>query len=266
MAVFLLVLLMTAAAQPVELEDAVKWYWDYLQARDKNSALEFVAPESRQDFSIRREPFFRSWKLVDIELKSETRASVTVAVDRMVEGAGRFFKTGLAEDWVFDGQTWKVQVKKVSPEDLTRIYNPPSADSEENPPEGLRVLPELVKIEFLSRTQRAAVIIFNGLDQPVEITALELDPERFEIIERSEKINPGGRGKIAIRYTGSENEKELRSRIKFVLKEGDGADEKAIEIPILYNHVSAATRGLFALSDEEVKKLKRGDKLTPVIQ
>lgn len=266
--VLLLLLLFLSIPEKAQLEKAVAAYWNYLAKQQKNEALELVFAESRNEFILRREPVFRSWKLVSIEPQPEQSglpsAVVTVSIERMMEGSpGRFYDYPVQELWVFDGQSWKVKVKRLSGEAFQRIYG--SAKVREQPlPATLQVLPTLLKIHFLSNTQRGSIVIRNGLETSAQVLSFDYDHEKFELVEKPTEVKPGETAKITLRYSGDEIGKDLQSEVKLLL--GQGGEEKAFAIPVVYNYLSSGARGLFGLTEEQARKLKRGDKLTPAIQ
>ena len=247
--------------------------WNKMGKREKNQALEFVLPESRNHFILRPEPSFRSWRLVKIEPQPEgdglpsaavglPAAAVTVSIDRMVQAVPiSFSEVTIVDLWVFDGQSWKVKVRKPG-QAIQQIFGSPA--TEEPLPALLQVLPKLLKIHFLSQIQLGSIVIRNGLETSAQLVSLEYDPARFEVVEKPSRVKAGETAKIVIKYRGDEVEKDLRSEVRLVLEQG--GEEKVFPIPVLYNYLSPGARGLFGLTEEKARKLKRGDKVTPVIK
>ena len=181
-----------------------------------------------------------------------------------MEGSpGRFYDYPVQELWVLDGQGWKVKVKRLSGETFQRIYGPEKV-TKQPLPAVLQVFPELLKIHFLSNTQRGSIVIRNGLETSAQVLSLDYDHAKFELMEKPTEVKAGEMVKIILRCSSDEIEKDLRSEIKLVLEQG--GEEKIFSIPVLYNYLSRGARGLFGLSEEQAGKLKRGEKLTPVIQ
>ena len=260
----LLVSLPESVPDQVELEKDVTAYWNALMRRDKNAALEWVLSESRNNFILRREPLFRSWRLVEIKPASENEAKVTVSLEQMVEGAPGFYHTKVGENWVFDGQVWKVRVKRITAEEFKKVYQGSGQKSPPQLPPILQVLPQLLKIHFLTPSQRGVMVVRNGLEVPARVVRVEYDQEKFELLEKPAVVQAGGQGKIIIKHIGEEVEKELKSQVTLVLEQG--AQEQVFSIPVLYNHLSPGARGLLGLTEEKAQKLRRGDKVAPVIQ
>lgn len=260
-------LLFLSLPEKAELEKAVATYWDDLMKPDKNSALRFVLPESRNAFILRREPFFRSWKLVGIEPKLEQdgtpSAAVTVLIEKMMEGApGNFFNLEVKELWIFGEGNWKVRVEKVTPETFLRPFQ--RTIPQPSKPNTLQVLPKQLKIHFLSAEQQGSIVVRNGLEAPAQVIRLEHDQQKFEVAELPVEVKPGETVRLTIRYKGDEIAKDLKSQITLTLKQG--GEESVYTIPVIYNYLSPGARGLFGLTEEKAQKLKRGDKLTPVIE
>ena len=250
--------------QKAELERAVTAYWAALMKQDKNSALQWVLAEARNNFILRREPLFRSWQLEKLEAKSENEAQVTVTLERMIGGVPGFYNTKVKEDWVFDGQTWKVRVEKVSAEAFREMYRRSGQKSQAPLPQKLEVYPKLVKIHFLNPSQRGLILVQNGLETPAQVVRIGYDENKFKLLDKPDEVQPGERGKITITYIGEEIEKDLKSQVTLVLKQG--VQEQFFSIPVIYNYLSPGARGLLGLTQEQAQKLKRGDKVTPAIQ
>ncbi len=260
----LLVPLPESVPNQVELEKRVTAYWNALMKRDKDVALEWVLPESRNNFILRREPLFRSWRLVAINPASENEAKVTVSLEQMVEGAPGFYDTKVGENWVFDGQVWKVRVRRITAEALKKIYQGKSQKSQLQLPPILQVFPQLLKIHFLTPSQRGVIVVRNGLEIPVQVVRVEFDQKHFQLLEKPAVVQPGEQGKIVIKHIGDEIGKDMNSLVTLVLEQG--AEEQVFFIPVLYNYLSPGARGLLGLTEEKAQKLRRGDKVIPMIR
>lgn len=250
---YFLLIFATVPQQP-ELEKAVTAYWNFLVQGEKSSALRFVLPEAHNNFIMRREPPFRAWKLVGSQPKSHNEAIVTVEVERMMMGGAGFYWQKVEETWIFDSQQWKIRIE-LPADPLRKLYNPPPESQEEKRPAELQVVPEWVEINFLEQLQRGTFLVRNGLDSPVDEVHLELDQEKFAIVDKPEYIKPNADGLITIEYKGNEIAKELRSQVRLTVKQA--GQEKVFNIPILYNHLTPGARGLFGLTEEAAQKLTR---------
>ena len=254
--------------QQKELEKRIYSYWDLLLARDKHATLQYVESESRNRFIQRREPYFRSWEPIAIEKRSETEALVTVRIDRLMEASRTYYKTPVKEIWVLGGEGWQVRMPELSSKDLARLY---SQKEEEKPAKKLtgelRILPRPIKINFFNPANLGSIFVFNGLSVPVRVTRVEVDEEKFQLKQKVDEVASGERGKITIRYLGDEEDKDLTSEIRvFVERVSEEAGEEVFAVPVLYNHLSPASRALFGLNTAKAKKLKRGDILRPVVR
>lgn len=247
-----------------QLEESVTTYWNSLMKREKSAVLELVYPASRNDFILRQEPLFRSWRLVRIEPQLETggtrSAAVTVSIEQMLTNApGQFVNLEVQELWLWDGTSWKVRVKKPSLEAYHQIFKSPAKPSL---PKTLQVTKQ-VRIHFLSKAQQGSIVVQNGLQEPVQLLHLDFDQEKFDLVERPEKVTPGKIGRITLEYKGDEIAKDLKSQVALTLKQG--AEEHVFAIPVIYNYLSPGARGLFGLTEEKARKLKRGETPTPVL-
>jgi hypothetical protein len=90
------------------------------------------------------------------------------------------------------------------------------------------------------------------------------DETRFELVQRPSRIEAGHAADLMLHYKGTENDKNLQSQMSLVLKHGN--QEKLFQVPIIYNYLSEGARGLFGLTEEQARNLKRGDKVAPAIK
>ncbi len=267
---FPLILLLLAASLPqqAELEKRIGSYWDLLLAQDKNAALQYVEPESRNRFIQRRTPYFRSWEPMGIEEQSETKALVRVRIDRLMEASRSFYKMPVKEVWVLGDEGWHLQLPQLTSKALGELY---SGRKEEKPAKKLtgelRLLPQSLKIHFLNQTNRGSVFLFNGLSVPVQVTRIEYDKEKFILEEKVGEVASGEKAKISIRYLGDEEDKDLTSELRVFVEGGseEGGGEM-FDVPVLYNHLSPAARALFGLNEARAKELERGDPFRPTVQ
>ncbi len=239
-------------------------YWDALVERDKATALEFVEPASRNNFILRRESIMQEWTLQSIEMKSESRARVTVLVDREINGIV-FGKAGFSEDWILQGPQWMVSVPKV---DQTEVFKQLTRNAENSDPEPLsgevRVVPPDLKIWFLSPRQDGMVRVRNERQAVLSVTSIEYDASLFRLVAAPEVLQSGEQAELRIEYLGDEIKKNLPG--KLVLNLDYGGQPEAIEIEVLYNFFSDSSRGLFGLTKEEADKLPRGAVPRPVLK
>ncbi len=241
------------------LEARVAQYWDLLVGQDKASALEYVTPETRNHFINRREPLMASWRLVSVDRVSDSEAEVEVVVERQIPGLQGLHAIEVMERWVRSDQ-WRVAVRAVSAREL---MPPPSRRSVVRSGE-VGFAPSELKIPFLHPKQLGRVELFNGLAEPIEISGMQWDETRFEVVEAPQEIPPGEQRRLLLRYRGDEVPKNLRSRLTVTLAD-PRAGETRLEIPVVYNYFSDGARGLFGLTKEEADRVRRGDKLIPVL-
>ena len=263
-------LIFSGSTVNTELTPAVQTYWNLLEKGDKIGALEYVVLRGRNAFIRRREPPFRSWKLIKIEPRSQQEALVTVEIDQLLVLAGTYYPMPVKESWVREEGRWRVRVVQPTPDMLKNLYTGQSETPEEPGVPHLEVLPNRVKIHFLDRSQKGLIQIQNNLHGPVWVSRIEFDQTRFELLETGESIGPGQKLKVIFRYIGKESQKQLKSEVRLFLKRGlrdsIGKDkEELFAIPVLYNYVSPGARGLLGLTQEKLLQLERGEHPAPVL-
>ena len=251
-----------------ELEKSVRTFWDLLQKGDKVGALRYVAPESQNPFLNRRTNTFRSWKLDRIELRSPDEALVTVKVEQTLVQPGTYYPVPKREVWIRHPEGWRIRIRPRNPEQFKRAFVGGPAPRRRGPEPGtLKVVPKLVKIHFLDRKQRGAVRIRNGLSETVQISRIDYDKTRFELLESADSVAPGQDLLLSFRYIGKESRKGLRNELRLILKRGGDGESKGklFTIPVLYNYVSPGAKSLLGLGGRKLDQLKRGETVKPVL-
>lgn len=242
---------------PQGLEGAVQAYWDHLLRHQRSQALAFVSDETRPSFLARHEPPFRSWQLSAIEPQEDGFCRVTVVVDRLIQDG--FFAWKVREDWIQTEQGWKVNI----PDQASARKRVWQTHRPVKPLPGVvDLLPDDLRLHYFSGSQKGTVFVRNGSDEPIRVSGLSYDEERFELVESVEVVAAQSVGRISIRYRGGENEKGLRSELKFRLTTPEGG-ERAVSVPIAYNVISQAARNLLGLTPEQAQELHKEDKLAP---
>lgn len=245
----------------MELQDAVARYWTAVVQGDKMAALEWVAEDSRKAFLSRRDLPVRSWLLSGVEWISQEEAKVSIEVE-IFGGAGPgLIPTKVVQRWLREEGRWRVEIPRPEPEVQRRLF---SGSQDSLLPPRLEILPQTVKIHFLNEAQVGTLVIRNGLPEAASVKAVKLDPERFEIVQKPETVEAGKTEPLVFRYIGQEQDKELSSRGEIVVEQGGKTTVFVFEI--LYNHLSAATRNFFGLTEEKARRLRRGDRLTPAVE
>ncbi len=245
------------SGRPEGLESAVQAYWDHLMGHRKIQAMAFVTTESRSHFLARQAPPFRSWELVGIEPRPGGGYQVAVVADRLIQDG--FYNWKVREDWFLTEDGWQVRFQDQAAKRRMIWQQQVSV----KPNEGvLDVRPTALRLHFFSASQTGTVWIRNGLPEAVEVAEIEYDRERFELLESVERIPAGSVAKIRLRYRGEESEKGLESELNLKLR-NSGNGEAAYRIPITYNLISRAARGLLGLTPEAAQELKKGDQAAP---
>lgn len=246
-----------------QLRESVEKYWQAMEERDKYSALEYVLPESRNAFIQRRDFIFREWQLQEIRpVTGQAKARVHVSVERLMEQSGTFYRTPVRQTWVYRDGRWYLSVPQVGSKRVHELLYGLNREQSRVVEGEIRVLPDIVKMSFLNPVQRGAIVIQNGLEQPLRLINLEVDNRQIEVEELPEQVAAKSETKVYLRYLGEEEEKDLRSQVRLVLEDGEGKQHEH-SVQILYNHISETTKAFFGLTDEQARQLKKGEKLTP---
>ncbi|MDE2926808.1 MAG: hypothetical protein OXT71_10465 [Acidobacteriota bacterium] len=257
----------TPAVDP-ELEKSVQAFWDLLQKGDKVGALQYVVPESRNPFLNRPTNNFRSWELDRIELRAPDEALVTVKLQQMLLPSASYYPVPTREIWIRQPDGWRIRILPPNPEQFRRAFIGGPAPKPSGPNPGtLEVVPRQVKIHFLDRTQQGAVRIRNGLSETVQISRIDYDRTRFELLESAGSVAAGQDLRLSFRYIGNESGKGLRNELRLLLKRGgdEDAKEQLFTVRVLYNYVSPGARGLLGLTGKKLDQLKRGESVKPVV-
>jgi len=246
-----------------QLRERVEKYWQAMEKRDKYAALEFVLPESRNAFIQRREFVFRNWQLEEIQaVQDGAKAQILVSVERLMEQSGTFYPTPIRQTWVYQDDHWYLSVPKVGSKGVHELLYGLNRKQSRVIEGEIRVLPDVVKMSFLNPVQRGAIVIQNGLEQPLRLISLKVDNQQIQVEGLPEQVAAKSEAKVYLRYLGDEEEKDLRSRARLVLEDEEGTQHE-YSVQILYNHISETTKAFFGLTDEQARQLKRGEKLTP---
>jgi len=266
MVTFLLLLALLSPQIPheSELKDAVSAYWTLMTKGEKAAAMKFVLPSCQNDFVNRPEPRIRTWRLLSVQPVSDTEAAVTVQMEALFKEAvlsAGFQKVEKRETWVWDQNSWKLKVVKPSIETIAPLF---SSTSDRPLPKALHITPSVLRIQFFSKAQVGRLHIKNGLPQTAELVSVRFDETRFDLVERPSMVDAGKTADLALRYKGTETDKNLESQVTLVLKQE--GQEKLYQVPVRYNYFSDGARALFGLTEEQARNVKRGDKLRPVVQ
>lgn len=246
-----------------QLQQRVEGYWQAMEKKDKYGALEYVLPDARNAFIQRREFVFRNWKVEEIRpVANEVKAHVILSVERLMEQSGTFYQAPIRQTWVYQDDRWYLSVPQLGSRQVHELLYGLNRKVDHVVEGEVSVAPDMLKMSFLNPVQRAAIVIRNGLEEPLRLVGVTVDSSRFEIEELPESISSGTETTIYLRYTGSEDEKDLQSRATVVLEDKDG-QRREYPIQILYNHISETTKAFFGLTDEQARQLKKGEKLTP---
>jgi hypothetical protein len=247
----LLLVLLFLAQQPEELIENIRLYWDALQTGDKAKALQFVHPDDLNNFISRSEARFESWKLTEVDLKSENEARVGIQLQRLLPN-GVVGPVKGRETWLRTEEGWRIRIEAAGRQYQRIIAGGRRNRDEENSasmPERLEVSPRILNFYALFPNQPRLLHILNGLDTPVESLEIEIDPEKFEILTRPDKLAPRSKGLIKFRYLGKEEGENLKDQ--FVLRIQQGGKTKEIMVPVVYNYMDAASRWLMQVEGKK---------------
>ena len=262
----LLLFLPVGQGAPGQLEQAVSDYWQAIESGRYFDAAQLVHPDDRDLFVRRTHATVRSWKLLEVNRTSPEEGEVRIGLEQQIQNSGPFYSVKLIQSWVRlpDGP-WTLRLQRLSRDTLKAAYGGKESATSTSQLPVLIVAPAVVKFSFLNRTSRGWFRISNGLQESAEVVGLEFDREKFELVEPlPPMVDARSAARVRLEYLGDEEEKDLTSEL--VLRLRQGGEEKIFELTLLYNHVDSATRSFFGLSDEDVRNLKRGDKLTPRVK
>lgn len=211
------------------LEQAVRAFWDALEARDKVEAMQWVHPEDLNKFLNRHEPGFEGWELERITPLSDTEASVAVRFRRQFP-QGSTLLVRARETWQRTEAGWKVRIQSLEDyyERLEQHRDRPA-----RLPPRLEVLPRTIKF-YAHSDQPGVIIIRNGLQSAVQVVGLELDEQRFRISKSLDEVGPRSVGRIALRYVGKDAQPDQASSVLLRLKVA--AELREFELPVICNY------------------------------
>ncbi len=119
-------------------------YWGLLAKGEKSRAVEYVRPQSRENFLNRQTPAFSEPRVTDLQLsQTPTEVWVTVKVKRLLPLIPTPVDWPVKEKWVFEGGKW-LAVITISPEKFARVTSTeprapvPSSEEDERKRQAVR--------------------------------------------------------------------------------------------------------------------------------
>lgn len=223
---------------PPDLQEAVLDYWQSLERRDKAHALQYVFPEDLNNFLNRNDAPVKNPRLKDFEAENPDRFFVTVSLDLLLPNG--IFPSKSRDLWVKTSDGWRIRIDK--PQAVVEHIMQAVREKEPPPlPPRLEVLPKELHFYALSPRQPAALTIRNGLSTPVDVVALEIDPELVEIVETVSSVPPRTSARIVLRYKGDDvKTPNLRTSVRLTLKQEGTTTE--FTIPALCNYLDKIQR------------------------
>lgn len=226
----------SSPAVDADLEDCVTAYWKALEQRDKVSALGYVYPDDLNNFLLRAEAPFLNWTLREIEASGE-EATVSSTFERIV--AGSRLTQQFKETWVKTDRGWKVRVPK--PQHIAdRIMETARKLKARELPRELSVVPATVRFYAIVPNQPATISIRNGLDSPAHLIEFHYDENHIEVLESTERIEPGETGLIRLRFKGGVDELNQETSVRLTLEQD--LEKREFELPLIYNYSDGITR------------------------
>ncbi len=242
MLVILLLLSFVGASD--DLESTVHNYWDALLAHDKASAMKYVHPEDLNNFIHRSEARFESWKLVEVEDRTETKAIVKIQLQRILPN-GVVGPVRGRETWVKTEDGWKLRVKPAG-EQYRELFGGKGpghqpAQSAQMAKE-LEIKPEALNFYAAFPHQPRILHIRNGLEIPAELLEVQVDAERFHVLESPDTIEPHSSEIVKLQYTGQDEGENLKSEILLRLRQG--GQVRKFTVSVVYNYTDEISRWL----------------------
>ncbi len=247
----LVVFCFTALGAPGDLRKAVEEYWRLIGQGNLDSALEYVAQQSRNAFIKKSKPQVRSWRIDQIQPLAGGRFAVSARLEAVLPGHGLGEWT-VVENWILEKGRWKVLVG-ASSRSWRSVWE--GNGEVKTHPGVLDILPTRLRTHFISSNQTSTLLIRNGLEEEVRVLDVRLDKNRFKVDSRPSVVAAGKSEAIVVLYTGRELAKNQQSTIDIVLETAAGV--RTVSVPVTYNYISRGTRALLGLTTKEAEQLTR---------
>ena len=143
--------------------------------------------------------------------------------------AGRAQAVPAEESWELTDAGWKLRIAPVD-QQLAKLASIQRAPL----PERLDVFPKLMRFYAVAPQQPGVLVIRNGLKVSLEIVDLQVDSTHFRIAEFVRQVAARSVARIPIRYTGQDEEPNLKSQLRLQVRIGE--EIRKFPVPILYNY------------------------------
>ena len=256
-ALLMTAILATGAPDDTDLRARVEQYWQLLEQRSRIAAAGYVTPATLQSFEARTEPPFSDPEVESLNRLTPNRFEVHVRVQRFI-GNG-LYEWPVVEQWVLTDGQWKVEVHDSGSDRRTLWQTARTAVRTS----GLEVHPSQLRLHFLSRKQRANLVVHNGSVETVRVNVVP-DTDDLSVSPEPVLVRPGAMVQVQVSYVGSAAEKDLVAGLNLELHWPDRIEHR--RIPVRYNYVSPGARALLGLHGERLQALESGASLQPVVE
>jgi len=253
-------LLMWALVQPAQdLESAVRSFWGALEQGDIEAEVRLVAPASRKSYLGAGYLPIRSWQLKALEpVSSDSYEVVVEAVMLADRGA---LPVVVRQRWNLTDDGWLLDYPIVTGRSINEALfgRTPPAPTEST----VSLAPGELVLHFLNPVQKGRFELHNGSREAIRVVSCDDDSEFLQVHFPQRAILPGQSEEVRVEVAGGSDQKELRAAVRCRIVGDSGPTE--VGATVLFNHVSAAAKAFFGLSDEAVEHLRRGGSLTPAL-
>ena len=231
------------------LRERVETFWSLLQKKDRDSALQYVEADRRDQFSNWKTFDFSSFELKAFDFEKENGTEVRVRARIEVTGAaafsGRTFEWPVDQVWSWSDDTWSVRIEVVSPREAFRsvssIPTAPSVDdSEIGAQEVQYILREFKKISIPRSHMGIGTIpageipwrelpYQNGAEIPISMEVLEAP--RWVVMDRTHfEMSPGEKGNLQFGLVTDGLEGKISGSVLVSLSHGPVTHKRKITV------------------------------------
>ncbi len=213
---------------PEGLREAVESFWAHLKEEDLASAISYIYADDLNNYLTRKRlrvvaATWTGWQRLG-------ESTYTVSLETRQEFQGRPFPISESQTWEETEGGWKLRVPESS---LPRSFMQLAQRGDSEWPKEVRLFPARITFHKDANLNRAGLTIQNGLDQAAEVVAIELDAERFKVLQAPDEVAAGTRERILLEFVGEETDHNLTAQGRLHIRVA-GVD-KLFDVPIVYN-------------------------------
>jgi hypothetical protein len=243
------------------LAERVTSYWKAMAQGRLTEASELVDPAARDRFLNRRTLPVVGWK-IDAIRQSRTEARVTLNVKFGSIGGVGLVPGRVEQSWKRIQDDWYLEVPAATPSQLNRwLYG--SVGPARVRSGTLSAQPSALTLHFLNPVQRGRVTLSNGLGEKVILQSCSASTGSLSVHPGFRELAPGQSAFLTVEVEGKEDEKNRSATIRCLF----WGENRTIpvEVPVLFNYISAEEKAFFGLTEEQAQKLRHGDKVEATV-